>query len=62
LIGLDATSDLRTETWVFKKPNPGGTWPFCQTRNPGLRAAETWVLGLFFGCVLYISTADHATF
>jgi len=33
---------------VLKNLGPGETRPFCQTRNPGLRAAETRVSGLFF--------------
>ena len=39
---------LGIETRVLKNPGPGETRPFCQTRNPGLRAAETRVSGLCF--------------
>ena len=47
---------LGIETWVLKNTGPGETWPFCQTWNPGLRAAETRVSGLcFFGCLKLLS-------
>jgi len=54
---------LWIETQVLKNAGHLKTQPFCQTQNPGLTVDDIPVLGLcFFGCVLYISTADIRQF
>ena len=47
-VSINQVNPLGIETRVLKNPGPGETRPFCQTRNAGLKAAETRVSGLCF--------------
>ena len=42
----------------IENPGPGETWPIFLKPKPGFKSGFRFV---FFGCVLYISTADRAT-
>jgi len=48
LLSCDILLMTMVERWQRLKPGFWKTRPFCQTRNPGLRAAETRVLGWCF--------------